>query len=116
MKLLQIAMIGLLLLAFLLPAAPAHAGACSIIRNRNGVSVTVDAGPCYVRDFPVWCRKFVPAKITQGQTVPCPVVVITPTRQATATPTPRATPAPTRSVLERLKRVLPPGLQRGLDR
>ena len=41
MKLLQIAMSVLLLLALLLPAAPAHAGPCSIVLNRNRVSAEV---------------------------------------------------------------------------
>jgi len=86
--------LALLITLFLLSAMPAaaQAGGCSLIINRNRVSQTVVSGPCYIRDFPLWCRAYVPTTITQGQTIACPVVIV----QATPTPkpTPRATPTP----------------------
>lgn len=98
-----------LLFAFLLPAVLTLTTntdpACSIIANRGGLSVTVDSGPCYRRDFPVWCKALIPATIIQGQTVRCerPAVVVTATPTRIPTPTPTATP---RAVTERLRDAL----------
>jgi hypothetical protein len=89
----------LFLLATAIPAQ-ASAGSCSLITGRTGWYVTVNRGPCYYRDFPSWCKRYVPAVIVQGQRIRCETVgvVATPTPRTTpkpvATPTPRTTPKP----------------------
>ena len=102
------------LLALVSPA-PVQADGCSLIVNSNRVSVTVNRGPCYVRDFPAWCDEFVPAVIIQGQTIPCEAVILVAT--ATPAPAPKPTPAPAPAVTptrwQRFCRSLPGALQRG---
>lgn len=89
------------LLIAIQPAA-VDASGCSLTLNRNRVSVTVNNGPCYVKDFPAWCNAYVPATVVQGQTVRCQYVVIVATPQPTRAPLPVATPTP-RPLLERLR-------------
>ena len=99
------------LLALISPA-PVQADGCSLIVNSNRVSVTVNRGPCYVRDFPAWCDEFVPSIITQGQTIPCEKVIV-----VIVTPAPKPTPAPAPAVTptrwQRFCRSLHGALQRG---
>lgn len=90
------------LLIAIQPAAVVDASGCSLTLNRNRVSVTVNSGPCSVRDFPGWCNAYVPSVVVQGQTVRCQYVVIVATPQPTRAPLPVATPTP-RPLLERLR-------------
>lgn len=60
-----------LAVALCLETAGVQAGGCSLIHGRGNRYVTVSSGPCYVRDFPTWCRRYVPKVIVQGQVVPC---------------------------------------------
>jgi len=105
--------LALVVFLALISPAPVQADGCSLVINRNRVSVTVNRGPCYVRDFPAWCDEFVPAVIIQGQTIPCEAVILV----ATATPAPKPTPAPAPAVTptrrQRFCRSLHGALQRG---
>jgi len=60
-----------IVLALLIPAQPVSAGGCRLVIGKNRAYVTVSRGPCYVRDFPTWCRGHIPGVIIQGQKIRC---------------------------------------------
>ena len=66
-RFIAIALLAVILFASTLAPASAHS-TCRLHTHRNG-NVTVGSGPCYYHDFPAGCR--VPARIEQGQSVPC---------------------------------------------